>query len=237
MQIKGFNNVESEWATIDEFVARGDGHTREFKLSIPPEELISPEIYIERVALQADAVEVERDLEGKPVTATVAGEAAVVKESAGWAIELRGAEPWLVFDKAPRFNARVGIGVLGRGDGDGVFALRIKSMTQKLRNFVTESGGKVARRMQGNLLATGLNKDQIAELTRHGKAVVTEFTTGWSGVTDDNGNPSPFTPENVITFCAEYRMPVWTLGGWIVKRSGDIAVAELGAMEAEAKNS
>jgi len=236
LQIEGFPNLDSAWVSLDEFIARADGKKNAWLIPVPASTLVSPEIYLDRASVVADYAETVLSGDGKPVTAVGPdGTTQPVVVKSGWRLDVdeKKDEATLYLDKVPRYGTRVSFGAVGRGDAEGILSFSIRSLDAELRETSAILSAKAFRKMAAT---KDPGKMEVAELTKYGKTVVGMFLLDWSGIKDDKGQPVPFNDVSLEEFCQKWKLPIWEFARWIVKRSGDIAVAEFGVLEGAAKN-
>ena len=163
---------DGEWTSWNENCGTGDGTKTVFPLPFPAKEARGLLVTRDFGTVEPDGVLVTfgKDEEGKTVS---------TKEPDGWRLDEAAA---IVFDKPPRYGAKIAVSCLGRPVGD---AFKVYAMDPNLQRRFDEKTPKEIKLRKPNEAAS---LPAVREMTW---MAFIELVQDWKGITDGDGNPLP----------------------------------------------
>jgi len=160
-----------EWVSWNEPCGIGDGTNTSFPLPFPAKEARGLVVTRDLVAIEPDATfpVVETNEDGKRIT---------VQKPDGWKLD----GDFIVFDRAPRFGARVAVSCIGRQVGD---AFKIYGQDSTISKKLDELMPPELKNRRPNDVA------KLPAIQTMCRVAFMELVSDWAGIMDQDGNPVP----------------------------------------------
>lgn len=214
MRLDLVRKPQGEWASFNEACGIGDSANKEFKVPFPAAEARS-------VLVLRDFATVTPD--NRLITLNDKDGTVLKDEPDGYRLETRETELWIVFDRAPAFEARVSVSCLGRKVGD---AFKILPMSTKLQKVIQE-------KLPASLKGRDRDKITILDLQEGGRVNFMDLVVEWSGIDGESG-PLPCDTEMKKAFLDQKDSIFF--GGFVSNRSNAIRAERINSLDKDSSD-